>query len=257
MHLALWDVKTVCQSLLDSQYLLHEGKLRNKREREKEREWPDWQTLSRKTQWPPDAEKLGTRKRPICLLFRDKKSGGQFLSYPHPFCREKEVSTLFVPHPFRQIPCPPKNIFLFFLFKNLATVTAAQITGVILALKCRLHGPCMQAAAISKETSFAGYSVLTRGFGELIFTVSVVGGGWGGKKSCSFSPLFPVGICLLLYPGIMERDETWSGFVHSPTLSPSRHAGLFLNLQNRWLLISFKDPRIDIFQPPLLTDVSA
>lgn len=156
MHLALWDVKTVCQSLLDSQYLLHQGKLRNERERERESDL----TYRHSVERPPDAEKLGTRKRPICLLFRDKKRGGQFLSYPHPFCREKEVSTLFVLHPFRQIPCPPKNPFLFFLFKNLSTVTAAQRTGIILALKCRLRGPCMQAAAISKETSFAGYSVL-------------------------------------------------------------------------------------------------
>lgn len=67
-----------------------------------------------------------------------------------------------------------------------------------------------------------------------------------------------MGICLLLYRGIMEREESWSGFVHSPNPEPLEACWALLKPPKQMVVDqSFKDPRIDILQPPLLTDVSA
>ena len=87
--------QTVGQSLLDSQYLLHQGKLRNKRERERESDLTYRHSVEKlsdhlmQRNWRPE-------RGPSVFSSGPRKVEGQFLSYPHPFCREKEAPCLYL-----------------------------------------------------------------------------------------------------------------------------------------------------------------
>lgn len=63
-----------------------------------------------------------------------------------------------------------------------------------------------------------------------------------------------MGLWLLLYPGIMEMEETRSGYPPQPL-----KAGWALLKPPKQMVVdqSFKDPGVDILQPPLLTGISA
>lgn len=116
-------------------------------------------------------------------------------------------------------------------------------------------------AAISRKLLLLGIQCYT-GIWELIFTVSVVGGGVEvgveGKKSCSFLAALPCGYLSPFVPWNYGEEESWSGFVHSPNPEPLEACWALLKPQKQMVVDqSFKDPRIDILQLPLLTDVSA
>ena len=113
-----------------------------------------------------------------------------------------------------------------------------------------------------KGNFFCWVFSVTRGFGELIFTVSVVGGGSGGgsgrKEELLFLAALPCGYLSPFVPWNYGEGGKLDGFVHSPNPEPLEACWALLKPPKQMVVDqSFKDPRIDILQPPLLTDVSA
>lgn len=129
--------------------------------REKLREKMSWLTDPEQRDSGVTRHKETCDLKSLCVSPQGLQARGwaQFLNYTHPFYRGKH-QPLVCTQAFLTNSSSCWEAFFFFLFKNLLAVTAAHSIGVISALRCRFCGLLLLADGISKETSFAGYSVL-------------------------------------------------------------------------------------------------